>query len=79
MMHPLDVAKPAFDLSQLTPKERLDLIDELWQSFGPEDLARSPELKEELDRRLDRIDSEGPNGVSWEHVRAGVTRVPTRR
>jgi putative addiction module component (TIGR02574 family) len=68
------VAKPALDLASLTPEEKLDLIDELWQSIGPDDLALSPELRAELDRRLDRIDREGPHGVPWEQVRAQMTR-----
>jgi putative addiction module component (TIGR02574 family) len=68
------VAKPALDLSSLTPEEKLDLIDELWQSLGSEDLVLSPELRAELDRRLERIDREGPHGVPWEQVRAEMSR-----
>jgi putative addiction module component (TIGR02574 family) len=66
------VAKPALDLTQLTPEEKLDLIDELWQSLN--DVALSAELRAELDRRLDRLDREGPHGVPWDQVRAQMTR-----
>ena len=68
------MAKPALDLSSLTPEEKLDLIDELWQSLGADDLTLSPELRAELDQRLDRIDREGPHGVPWEQVRAEMIR-----
>lgn len=68
--HDTDVAKPAVDISNLTADEKLDLIDELWGSFKPEDLPLTPELRAELDRRLDRLDREGPTGVPWDQVRA---------
>jgi putative addiction module component (TIGR02574 family) len=74
MRHSFGVAKPALDLSHLTAEEKLELIDELWRSLGPADLVLSPELKAELDRRLDRIDREGPNGVPWEQVRGEMIR-----
>lgn len=71
--HHAGVAKPAVDISNLTADEKLDLIDELWGSFKPEDLPLSPELRAELDRRLDRLDREGPTGVPWDQVRARMT------
>ena len=67
------MAKPAIDMSKLTPDEKLDLIDELWESLGPDDFAVSDHLRAELDRRLDRLDREGVHGVPWEKVRAKMT------
>jgi putative addiction module component (TIGR02574 family) len=65
------MGKPALDLSRLTADEKLDLIDDLWRSplFG----RPSSELRAELDRRLDRLELEGPIGVPWEDVRAEMT------
>ena len=63
------MGKPAIDLSKLTADEKFELIDDLWRSLTPDDLALSPELRAELDPRLDRLDSEGPVGVAWEDVR----------
>ncbi len=71
--HHSGVAKPAVDISNLTPDEKLDLIDALWGSFKAEDLPLSDELRAELDRRLDRLDREGPTGVPWDQVRARMT------
>jgi putative addiction module component (TIGR02574 family) len=67
------VARPAIDMSKLTPDEKLDLIDELWESLRPEDFALTDDLRAELDRRLDRIDRHGVHGVPWKQVRAKMT------
>ena len=67
------MGKPALDLSKLTADEKLELIDDLWQSLSSDDLPLSSELRAELDRRLDRLDLEGPVGVPWEDVRAEMT------
>jgi putative addiction module component (TIGR02574 family) len=68
------MAKPALDLTTLTPEEKLELIDDLWRSLEPGDLSLTPEQKAELDRRLDRLEREGPQGVPWEVVRAEMSR-----
>lgn len=70
----LRMAKPALDLSALTPDEKLELIDDLWGSLKPEDFVLTAEQQDELDRRLDLLDREGPTGNSWEAVRAKMTR-----
>ena len=70
----LGMAKPALDLSALTPDEKLELIDDLWGSLKSEDFALTAEQQAELDRRLDRLDRDGPVGNSWETVRAKMSR-----
>ena len=67
------MAKPAIDLAALTPDEKLELIDDLWGSLKPEDFALTSEQHAELDRRLARVDHDGPVGTSWEAVRAKMT------
>jgi putative addiction module component (TIGR02574 family) len=67
------VGKPALDVSKLTADEKFELIDDLWRSLCTEDLALSPSLRDELDRRLDRLDREGAAGVAWEDVYAEMT------
>ena len=39
-------------LQKLTAEEKFQLIDELWCSLSPEDIAVSPELVSELERRI---------------------------
>ena len=68
-----DVTKPAIDLSKLSADEKFELLDELWLSLRPEDLALTPEIRAELDRRLDRIDREGHSTTRWAEVRAKMT------
>jgi putative addiction module component (TIGR02574 family) len=70
------MAKPALDLTKLTADEKLELIDELWISIEPEEFPLSVEQRAELNRRLDRLDEEGPVGVPWETVRAEMTPRP---
>jgi putative addiction module component (TIGR02574 family) len=64
------MGNPAFDLSKLTTSEKLDLLDEIWQSLSPDDVPMSSQLRAELDRRLERFDDELANAVAWEDVRA---------
>jgi len=68
------MAKPALDLTQLTPDEKLQLIDELWTSLTPEAFPLTLEQRTELHRRLDCLDEEGPVAMSWESVRLEMTR-----
>lgn len=67
------MAKPALDLDSLTASEKFELIDELWQSLEPDDLKLTPEQRIELDRRIDRLDREGPAGKPWQVVRDQMT------
>lgn len=72
------VARPALDLNLLTPEERLDLIEELWESLSESQRAALPLTRaqeEELDRRLDDLEAEGPSGISPEG--AGASSAPT--
>lgn len=70
LFHNQPVAKPALDLSSLTSDEKLELIDELWQSVNPNDLKLSQETRDELDRRLAKLDRDGVTGTPWADVRA---------
>ena len=65
------MARPAFDIHKLTTEERLQLIEELWESLSPEERDRLPlttEQQEELDRRLDALELEGPVGISADEL-----------
>jgi len=58
------------DIASLSLEERLRLLDELWESLSakPEALPLTTAQREELDRRLDDLDREGPVGIPWEEV-----------
>jgi putative addiction module component (TIGR02574 family) len=72
------MGKPAFDVSTLSTNEKLDLIDDLWRSLPLNDPALNPALCAELDRRLDRLDRDGPVGVSWDDVYTEMTNYSLR-
>jgi putative addiction module component (TIGR02574 family) len=58
------------ELLELSPQERLDLIDELWNSLGPDDFpALTPEQEAEIDRRLDALEKDSSRAVPWEEAR----------
>jgi putative addiction module component (TIGR02574 family) len=57
-----------FDIKRLTPRERIELAEELWDSLAEEDIELTPEQTAEIQRRRDRLDREGPKGRSWGEV-----------
>jgi putative addiction module component (TIGR02574 family) len=63
------MSKPALDIEQLTPEERLELIERLWDSLSDEEVPLTDSQRQELDHRLDALDREGPVGIPWEQVR----------
>jgi len=64
----------SIDVASLSFEERLRLLDELWESLSamPEAIPLTRAQREELDRRLDELDREGPVGVPWDEVLARI-------
>jgi putative addiction module component (TIGR02574 family) len=62
------------ELFQLSAAERLELVEELWDSIADEDsaLQLTPEQREDLDRRLAEADADPTGGSSWEEVRKRI-------
>lgn len=58
------------DIASLTPEERLRLLEQLWKSLSatPEAVPLTNAQREELDRRLDELDRDGPVGIPWDDV-----------
>ena len=52
-----------FDVKRLSPEERIELAEELWDSLVEEDIVLTPEQLEELERRRARLDRDGPRGT----------------
>ena len=57
-----------FDVKRLSPEERIELAEELWDSLTEEEIALTPEQLEELERRRDRLERDGPRGRPWRDV-----------
>jgi putative addiction module component (TIGR02574 family) len=64
------MSKPALNIGDLSPEERLRLIEELWDSLTekPETVPLTNQQREELDRRLDDLEQSGPVGIPWDEV-----------
>jgi len=62
------MGKAAIQIDRLSRDEQLELLDQLWETLGrdPEALPLTPAQKQDLDRRLDELESEGPVGMSWD-------------
>jgi putative addiction module component (TIGR02574 family) len=64
------------ELMQLTPTERLDIADQLWDSIHPpgslrpgEEFVLTDEQKAELDRRIAEHERDSGSAIPWEMVR----------
>ena len=64
------MSKPALNIGELSPEERLRLIEELWDSLSetPGNVPLTNAQQEELDRRLDDLERSGPEGIPWDQV-----------
>jgi putative addiction module component (TIGR02574 family) len=58
------------NIEDMSAEERLRLLEELWNSLSqrPKAIPLTPEQREELDRRIDDLEGEGPVGIPWEEV-----------
>jgi len=59
------------ELMKLSPAERIQLAQELWDSITPEEMPPlTPEQIEEMERRLAEHEKDPGSAVPWEEVRA---------
>jgi putative addiction module component (TIGR02574 family) len=66
------------ELFKLSAAERLELIEELWDSIDDqhEALALTDEQREDLERRLAEADADPTGGSPWEEARERIRRRP---
>lgn len=62
------MSSPIFDFSHLSPEERIQLAEELWDSLEAAELPISEDLGAELDRRLERHRKDPGRGRPAEDV-----------
>jgi putative addiction module component (TIGR02574 family) len=64
------MGQPAFNIDDLSPEERLGLLERLWDSLArdPQAVPVTPAQRAELDRRLDEMDDGDLAGIPWEEV-----------
>jgi len=70
----------AIDIDSLSAEERLELLEQVWQSLSETPLA-IPLMNAqcgELDRRLDDLDRDGPAGIPWKKYLTGFAIAPVK-
>lgn len=60
------------EAKRLSPADRLELIDALWQSLAPEDLPVTAGERRILDDRLRDLEEHPDAERSWDAVRADM-------
>ena len=68
------MANSSLKIEELSPDERLELLEELWESLrqDPDNVPLTLAQQEELDRRLDELESDVSRGeelgIPWDVV-----------
>ena len=62
------------ELARLTPPERLALISQLWDSLEADQLPLTAAQQAELDRRLETLDQDRKEGITWVELKAELER-----
>lgn len=68
------MAHPLFDFSHLSPAERIELAEQLWDSLDPAATALMDEQAAELRRRHAELDADGDHGEPWEQALDEIER-----
>ena len=58
------------ELARLSPRQRLDLIEALWESLDDKDVLVTEAQRAELDRRIAGFEEDGEQGISWDQLSA---------
>lgn len=69
--------KPAVDYRSLSVAERIQLVEDIWDSIAVEGagaLPLTPAERAELNRRLEAHDADPSRASSWEALRAALLR-----
>ena len=62
------MSSPIFDFSHLTPAERIQLAEELWDSLPADALPLDADTAAELDRRREDLRHDPAQGRPWQDV-----------
>jgi putative addiction module component (TIGR02574 family) len=58
------------ELARLWPRQRLDLVESLWDSRDEKDVPLTDAQRAELDRRIMGFDQDGEERIPWDQLRA---------
>ena len=62
------------EITRLSPRERLSLIEQLWDSLSPADIPLTATQKAELERRLATFDHDRAQAVTCDSVKAELAQ-----
>lgn len=68
------MATPILDFSHLTPDERIELAEQLWDSLDAEAVGPNEEQVAELRRRRAELAADGDLGEPWRQVLADIAQ-----
>jgi len=68
------MATPILDFSHLTPDERIELAEQLWDSLEPDAVGPDEEQATELRQRRAELAVDGDLGEPWRHVLDGIAQ-----
>ena len=62
------------DILELSVAERIQLVQDIWDSIAelPESLELTDSQREEIDRRLEKLDGAPNSRISWEDLKARI-------
>jgi putative addiction module component (TIGR02574 family) len=58
------------ELALLSPRQRLDLIEALWESLDDKDVPVTEAQRAELDRRIAGFEQDREQSISWDQLSA---------
>jgi len=71
------MSNSAVDIDKMSPTERLDLIEKLWESLADAPLDLTPAQRSELARRSSELDDDvaagRPLGRPWSEIKARLS------
>lgn len=69
------MAKPKMsEILELSQAERIQLVQDIWDSIAelPDTFTLNQEQKDEIDRRIERLDQNPQSGISWESLKTRI-------
>jgi putative addiction module component (TIGR02574 family) len=61
-------------VNSLSPAEKAELLDTVWESLEADSLSLTDAQRAELDYRIARHEQNPSNVIPWEQVRAGLLK-----
>jgi len=68
------MSKPAIDFSDLSPAERIQLAEDLWDSLPADALPLTPAQTDELRRRREALRADPNPGQDWQEALEEIER-----